>query len=44
MLHRLVHRLKGKLEPAQARPSRPGLAPPARYVQTLPGFGYRLTP
>lgn len=35
MLHRLVHRLKEKLEPAPERP---------RYVQTVPQFGYRLTP
>jgi predicted component of type VI protein secretion system len=35
MLHRLVHRLKEKLEPAPAKP---------RYVQTVPWVGYRLTP
>jgi DNA-binding response OmpR family regulator len=35
MLHRLVHRLKEKLEPAPERP---------RYVQTVPQFGYRATP
>jgi hypothetical protein len=35
MLHRLVHRLKEKLEPAPERP---------RYVQTVPQFGYRVTP
>lgn len=35
MLHRLVHRLKEKLEPVPERP---------RYVQTVPQFGYRVTP
>ena len=35
MLHRLVHRLKEKLEPNPERP---------RYVQTIPWVGYRLTP
>lgn len=35
MLHRLVHRLKEKLEPNPERP---------RYVQTVPWIGYRLTP
>jgi hypothetical protein len=35
MLHRLVHRLKDKLEPHPRQP---------RYVQTLPWIGYRLTP
>jgi pSer/pThr/pTyr-binding forkhead associated (FHA) protein len=35
MLHRLVHRLKEKVEPTSERP---------RYVQTVPQFGYRLTP
>jgi DNA-binding response OmpR family regulator len=35
MLHRLVRRVKEKLEP---RPDRP------RYLQTVPGIGYRLTP
>jgi hypothetical protein len=35
MLHRLVHRLKEKLEPNPERP---------RYVQTVPWVGYRLTP
>jgi pSer/pThr/pTyr-binding forkhead associated (FHA) protein len=35
MLHRLVHRLKEKLEPDPARP---------RYIQTVPQIGYRVTP
>jgi hypothetical protein len=35
MLHRLVHRLKEKLEPNPEKP---------RYVQTVPWVGYRLTP
>ena len=35
MLHRLVHRLKEKLEPEPAKP---------RYLQTVPWVGYRLTP
>jgi predicted component of type VI protein secretion system len=35
MLHRLVSRLKEKLEPTPARP---------RYIQTVPWVGYRLTP
>ncbi|MGH2353957.1 MAG: winged helix-turn-helix domain-containing protein, partial [Chloroflexota bacterium] len=35
MLHRLVYRLKEKLEPNPERP---------RYVQTVPWVGYRLTP
>ncbi len=35
MLHRLVHRLKEKLEPDPDKP---------RYVQTIPWVGYRLTP
>ncbi|MGH2354808.1 MAG: winged helix-turn-helix domain-containing protein, partial [Chloroflexota bacterium] len=35
MLHRLVRRVKEKLEP---QPNRP------RYLQTVPGIGYRLTP
>ena len=35
MLHRLVHRLKEKLEPQPDKP---------RYVQTVPWVGYRLTP
>jgi hypothetical protein len=34
MLHRLVHRLKEKLEPNPDKP---------RYVQTVPWVGYRLT-
>ena len=34
MLHRLVRRLREKLEPAPARP---------RYLHTVPGIGYRLT-
>jgi hypothetical protein len=34
MLHRLVHRLKDKLEPAPDKP---------RYIQTVPWVGYRLT-
>jgi len=34
MLHRLAHRLKGKLEPHPGQP---------RYVQTVPWIGYRLT-
>ena len=34
MLHRLVHRLKEKLEPNPEKP---------RYVQTVPWVGYRLT-
>jgi hypothetical protein len=33
MLHRLVHRLKEKIEPAPEQP---------RYVITVPGVGYRL--
>jgi Transcriptional regulatory protein, C terminal/FHA domain len=35
MLHRLVHRLKEKVEPDSEQP---------RYVQTIPGVGYRITP
>jgi hypothetical protein len=35
MLHRLVSRLKEKIEPAPERP---------RYIQTVPWVGYRLTP
>lgn len=35
MLHRLVHRLKEKLEPSPDKP---------RYVQTVPWVGYRVTP
>jgi pSer/pThr/pTyr-binding forkhead associated (FHA) protein len=35
MLHRLVSRLKEKMEPAPERP---------RYIQTVPWVGYRLTP
>jgi DNA-binding response OmpR family regulator len=35
MLHRLVHRLKEKLEPDPTKP---------RYVQTMPWVGYRVTP
>jgi pSer/pThr/pTyr-binding forkhead associated (FHA) protein len=35
MLHRLVHRLKEKIEPEPSQ---------ARYVKTVPGVGYRLTP
>jgi Transcriptional regulatory protein, C terminal/FHA domain len=35
MLHRLVHRLKEKMEPDTEKP---------RYVQTVSGVGYRLTP
>jgi hypothetical protein len=35
MLHRLVHRLKEKIEPEPAQP---------RYVQTVPWVGYRLIP
>lgn len=34
MLHRLVHRLKEKLEPIPEKP---------RYIQTIPWVGYRLT-
>jgi pSer/pThr/pTyr-binding forkhead associated (FHA) protein len=34
MLHRLVHRLKAKLEPGQAT---------SRYIQTVPWVGYRLS-
>jgi pSer/pThr/pTyr-binding forkhead associated (FHA) protein len=34
MLHRLVHRLKEKLEPNPDKP---------RYIQTVPWVGYRLT-
>jgi hypothetical protein len=34
MLHRLVHRLKEKIEPNPEKP---------RYVQTVPWVGYRLT-
>ena len=34
ILHRLVHRLREKLEPEPARP---------RYLHTVPGIGYRLT-
>ena len=34
MLHRLVHRLKEKIEPNPDKP---------RYVQTVPWVGYRLT-
>jgi predicted ATPase len=34
MLHRLVRRLREKLEPEPARP---------RYLHTIPGIGYRLT-
>jgi predicted component of type VI protein secretion system len=33
MLHRLVHRLKEKIEPAPEKP---------RYIQTVPWVGYRL--
>jgi hypothetical protein len=35
MLHQLVHRLKAKLELGQAT---------SRYVQSVAGAGYRLTP
>jgi predicted ATPase len=35
MLYRLVRRVKEKLEPQPAHP---------RYLQTVPGFGYRLAP
>lgn len=35
MLHRLVHRLKEKIEPNPEKP---------RYVQTVPWVGYRVTP
>jgi DNA-binding response OmpR family regulator len=35
MLYRLVRRVKEKLEPQPARP---------RYLQNVPGFGYRLSP
>lgn len=35
MLHRLVHRLKQKLEPNPQKP---------RYLQTIPWVGYRVTP
>ena len=35
MLHRLVHRLKEKVEPDSEQP---------RYVQTVSGVGYRITP
>ena len=35
MLHRLVHRLKEKVEPNPEKP---------RYVQTVPWVGYRVTP
>jgi pSer/pThr/pTyr-binding forkhead associated (FHA) protein len=35
MLHRLISRLKEKLEPSAERP---------RYIQTVPWVGYRLTP
>lgn len=35
MLHRLVHRLKQKLEPNPQKP---------RYLQTVPWVGYRVTP
>ncbi|MBI2761142.1 MAG: winged helix-turn-helix domain-containing protein [Chloroflexi bacterium] len=35
MLHRLVHRLKRKVEPNPDKP---------RYVQTIPWVGYRVTP
>lgn len=35
MLHRLVHRLKEKLEPNPDKP---------RYLQTVPWVGYRVTP
>ncbi len=35
MLHRLVHRLKRKVEPSAEKP---------RYLQTIPWIGYRLTP
>lgn len=35
MLHRLIHRLKEKLEPDDER---------SRYVQTVPWVGYRCTP
>lgn len=35
MLHRLVHRMKEKLEPNPEKP---------RYVQTVPQVGYRVTP
>jgi len=34
MLHRLIHRLKEKIEPTPEKP---------RYVQTVPWVGYRLT-
>jgi hypothetical protein len=37
MLHRLVHRLKDKVEPSTS-------AEHPRYVQTVPQVGYRLTP
>lgn len=37
MLHRLVHRLKDKVEPLASAES-------PRYVQTVPQIGYRLTP
>ena len=35
MLHRVIHRLKGKLEPSPERP---------RYVHNVPQIGYRVTP
>ena len=35
MLYRLVRRVKEKLEPRPAHP---------RYLRTVPGFGYRLSP
>jgi DNA-binding response OmpR family regulator len=35
MLHRLVHRLKEKIEPSPEQP---------RYIITIPGVGYRLQP
>jgi hypothetical protein len=38
MLHRLVHRLKDKVEPPASGDENP------RYVQTVPQVGYRLTP
>jgi pSer/pThr/pTyr-binding forkhead associated (FHA) protein len=34
MLHRLIHRLKEKVEPVPEKP---------RYIQTIPWVGYRLT-
>jgi DNA-binding response OmpR family regulator len=35
MLHRLVHRLKEKIEPTPEK---------TRYIQTVPWVGYRVTP